>query len=172
MENRDIVTVGDKSANLSKVRLAQSVEIPSQRQKKVDDSSLLQGLVVTERKDDVMKRKGVRLMNYVHQVRPEIVLVSNFSHRPCRFQRGCSSPTSLGLPLLRSPSRSEPDKNYALCTTSSRPLSIQSPQRVDQTRITKRASICLMTRKRHPVGLLGRDERPLSHEVEAVPVGK
>lgn len=91
LENGETVATGDESAQLTKIRLTKAINIPPHTQLKVQVSTLLQGLIVTEPKHDVTERYNVRVMNSVHEVdasMPFHILVTNFSAVPRFLPKG------------------------------------------------------------------------------------
>lgn len=91
LESGETVATGDESSKLTKIRLTKPVTIPSHTQAKVQASTLLQGLIVTEPKHDVTEKYHVRVMNSVHEVDASLpfhVLVTNFSQVPRQLPKG------------------------------------------------------------------------------------
>jgi len=82
---------GDDTEQLTKIRLVRPIVLKPYTQHRVQVSTLLQGVIVTEPKNEVMRRFGCRVMNSVHEVRagqPFELLMTNFSAHPRRFPKG------------------------------------------------------------------------------------
>jgi len=91
LETGEQVKVGDETATLTRIRLARRLVIPPQSQAKVEVTTLLQGLIVTEPKHDVSDQYNVRVMNSVHEVIANVpfpILVANFSRQRRVFPKG------------------------------------------------------------------------------------
>lgn len=162
LENGDIVTTGEEFDNLSKIRFAESVEIPAQTQKKVDVSSLLQDFVVTDPKHEVMKKYGVRVWHGLHEVRdsvPFIVLVRKFSRRLCTHPKGMVVAYESRSPLAQNILEGGASRSYAPCTISLQPLRIPSPEGVELTQMTKQETI-------HPMTKTSQSARQLHFKIE------
>ena len=81
----------DDTDQLTKIRLARPVVLRPYTQHRVLVSKLLKGVIMTEPKQDVMRKCGCRVMNSVHEVsatRPFEVLLTNFSAKERKLPKG------------------------------------------------------------------------------------
>ena len=97
------VTVGDESHTLTRIRLCRPCLIPPFTQKKAQVITLLQGLIVTEPKQSVSEKYGVRVMNSVHEVtsdEPFTILLSNFTSKERLLPKGMVVAYASRSPIL------------------------------------------------------------------------
>ena len=81
----------DDSDQLTKIRLARPVVLRPFTQHRVRVSTLLQGVIMTEPKHEVMRKYNCRVMNSVHDVSANEVfevLLTNFSSQPQQLPKG------------------------------------------------------------------------------------